>query len=536
MRHPAPRSNRSSPTLALLRSAERLLHPVPAAGAAVHGVLLYPERYQIGMSNLAVHTLLRALNQDGIACERAFLPAEADLAALSAPRRPLTSFETGTPLAQFDFVAITCPFELDYLNIPLLLQLGGIAPLAADRPPGAPLVLLGGPAPTANPEPPAPFVDAIAIGELEPIAAELREVLAGLAAPLPDKAAALAQLAALPGMYVPALAGQGSAQPPVRRLYAPRLDQFDTASLILTPHTEFASRFLVEVGRGCGRGCRFCMAQAVYHPVRVRRPEQIMAAFEPARPHTDLIGLVGAALSDYPWIDELCLRLREAGASISVSSVRAESVTPTLLQSLAESGQRTVTYAPEAGDAELRASVGKAMTDAQLLAAIGLAAAAGLSEVKLYFMLGLPGETLDHVDSIGRLLGGLVTAFPSLRFTLSASPFVPKPHTPLEMESMPAVSELRRRAARLGSLVRRLPRVRARFGSPRWAVAQAALSRGGRELSEPLLRASLGDRSLQALEAAMAQAGLELDSYRSPVPSGATEPPWKVVDMACRGR
>ncbi len=263
--------------------------------------------------------------------------------------------------------------------------------------------------------------------------------------------------------------------------------------------------------------------------MRVRRPETMVKAFESIRPHTHLVGLVSAAISDYPWIDELCTELRGAGASLAVSSLRAESATRVLLEALADSGQRSVTYAPEAGTEELRRAIGKPMTDQHLFDAVALAAEAGLREVKLYFMLGLPGETEDDVEAIGRQLAQLCAVFPSMRFIVSAAPLVPKPHTEFELVEMLPVAELRRRGAHLREALQKLRRVRLRLGSPRWAVVQATFSRGGRELGQVILQASLRGGLLQDVQAAMKAAGMRLDDYRSAL----VTKPWNVVDAGC---
>ncbi len=526
------------PSQAELLADEVALRRIPAPGATVRGVLLYPNTYRVGMSNLAVHYLLGALNCEGVACERAFVPRRDELFGLQAAGRPLTSLETNTPLGGFDFVAVTCSYELDYLNIPLALQVGGIHPVAEARGEGDPLVLMGGPAVTANPEPMATFADAIVIGELEPVEEQLRGILRKLGAGA-GKGAVLEELATLPGVYVPSLTAAGKGEVRIRRLRADNLDEVATSSVILTPHTEFGGRFLIEVARGCGRSCHFCLARRIYHPVRLRRPATIIAAFEGIKQYSRRIGLISAALSDYPWIDELCRGLRSAGAQLSVATVRAESVTRELVQTLAASGQRSITYAPEAGSEQLRRAIGKPMTDEQLSEAVALAAEAGLRGIKLYFMIGLPGESADDIEAIGALVQRLEEDFPALHFTVSVSPLVPKPHTKLELYDMPSVAELKRRSRQLWSLLQGRRGVRLRLGSARWALVQAAFSRGGRELGQVILNASLEGGTVHDVQAAMSAAGLRLDAYRSAVHSAGGRLPWQIVQVndcrACEG-
>lgn len=463
------------------------LRPVRDRGRAV---LVFPNTYHLGMSSLAVHSIYGLLNSADVTCERAFWePGTQDLRSL----------ESGTPLAGFDFVLISSSFEMDWLALPALLSAGGLPVLREERDERHPIIIAGGAAVTGNPEPLAELVDALVIGEVEPIGSQLVNLLAEA----DSREEVLDALEHLPGLYLPDRQHMCAAQ----RLCAADLDAFQTASEILTPATEFGDRFLVEVSRGCGRSCDFCLARRIYHPFRARRPEGVLAALDRALVHTRRVGLVGAAISDYPWLEELLEGLRNRGASVSVSSIRAESVTPGLLEALAASGQDTLTLAPEAGSDSLRSSIGKPMHEEDLARAVQMAVAAGLRRFRLYFMVGLPGETEEDMDAIGKLAGRLKALAPRTAFSATLSPFVPKRHTPLARAPFGPVSVLNRRLHRATRALRAAGIGDVTGESPRAAEVQAILSRGGRELGRALVAAGEAGGSLSEFRRLARQTG-----------------------------
>lgn len=445
------------------------LRPVQDRGRAV---LVFPNSYHLGMSSLAVHALYGLLNRADVTCERAFW---------EPGTRALRSLESNTPLAGFDFVLLSSSFELDWLQLPALLQAGGLPPLREERDERHPILLAGGPAVTGNPEPIADLVDALVIGEVEPIGSRLAQLMAEA----DSRGRLLDALEALPGLYLPDRQQVCTTQ----RLWAADLDAFSTTSEILTPATEFGDRFLVEISRGCGRSCDFCLARAIYHPFRVRRPAGILAAVDGALPYTHRVGLVGASISDYPWLEELLAGLRNRHLSISVSSIRAESVTPALLEALAASGQDTLTLAPEAGTDRLRAAIGKPMQEADLVRAVECGVAAGLHRFRLYFMVGLPGETDEDVEAIGELAARLKAVAPRAALSATLSPFVPKCHTPLQGAPFGPIGVISRHLERAKAALRRAGVFDVTGESPRAAEVQAILSRGGRDLGRILLAA-----------------------------------------------
>ena len=475
--------------------------------------LVSPTAYRVGMSSLSLQAVYALLSRTGqVTVERAFLPAEGDACR---------SLETGTHLAQFDAIAFSAAFELDYLRVPRMLHSAGLPPRREDRADRHPLVIAGGAAVTSNPLPLADFVDAFVIGEVETIAGDLAAALGEQ-----TKGAQLEALAALPGVYVPSR-HDGR---PVERLATPDLDDWPTHSIILTPHAEFANCFLVEVGRGCGRLCRFCLAAHIHRPLRQRSVASLLRTARQGLQHTDRLGLLGAALSDYRDIGPLAADLAALGARISTSSLRTESVTPELVAALAQGGQRQITLAPEAGTGRLRGVIRKPTSDDDLRAAIETALAAGLTDLKLYFMVGLPTETDEDVEAIAALVSSLKREFPRARFGVSLAPFVPKPHTPFQWAPMAPLAMLEQRVQRL----RRALVGQARFEaeSCRWSVVQAILARGGMELGEVVATAAAGGGTATAFFRALAKSGHDPDAYLAPDQDLRKPLPWDFVATA----
>lgn len=502
-----------------LLASERGVH-VRDWGGRLPIVLGYPNSYAVGMSSLAIHGLYRWFNAlPGVVCERAF----AWLGRRHERGAPLVTLESQRPVREAAALALSVSFELDYIHLLEMLRRAPLPLRAAERHEGDPFVILGGPAVAANPAPLAPVADAIVIGEAEPILAELTDVLReSWARP---RAATLAALAALPGVYAPAL-HDGRA---IQRLCQGDLDAYPTGTHIIAPQAEFGDMFLIEISRGCLRGCRFCLAGQWYRPLRERSLESVLAQAQEGLAHRTKIGLVGAAVSDYSAIDDLAARLRQMGAALSVSSLRVHPLSLPLLAALAESGSQAITLAPEAGSERLRRAIRKGVTHEQIMRAVE-AVRGRFASLKLYFMIGLPSEEDEDIEALLELVGEVARLF-QREVVVNVTPFVPKAHTPYQREAMAPAEVLEARLARLREGCRAL-RTPLRAEGVAESRAQALLARGDLALGEALL--ALPHTAPARLERALQRAGLETEAYLAArAPQAAL--PWDFVAASAEG-
>src|SRR5713101_798691 len=388
-------------------------------GDRLRVALAFPNTYWVGMSNLGFQTVYRLFNaEDDIVCERFFLPPKQELAELSASNAPLLTLESQTPVGAFDVVAFSVSFEWDYVNVLTLLRLAGIPSYAAERSARHPLIVIGGAVTFVNPEPLSPFADAIAAGEGEALVPGFRRAVAAAT----GRDDLLRRLATERGFYVPSLyepqyaedrtlAGYSvragvDAPLPVRKAALKTTEAVDPpVTSIFTPDTEFGSRFLIEVVRGCANLCRFCWAGYNYLPVRPFPADRILQLAEEARTHASRVGLVSIALCDHPEIDRILARLLEMGYGISPASLRLDDLTESIVELLRASGERGITIAPETGSDRLRRVVNKTVTNDEILDRAELIFASGIENLKLYYMIGLPTETDDDLVAIRDLTG-----------------------------------------------------------------------------------------------------------------------------------
>ena len=485
-----------------LLQAETHLHPHGRVGQLAI-CLVSPSRYQTGMSSLGFQTVYALLaGSTDIRCERAFLPDRDMLEEYHRSGTPLLSLESSTPLADFDVIAFSTSFEPDYLNIPVILNLARISLYSRQRSQSDPLIIAGGAAFFINPEPVADFIDAICIGEGEDI---IPALIATLLSPVDNGRQGLLQaLSAISGVYVPAFylpryadgllvgydADAGAPLPVTRAAVC--LEQHEpSASQILTENTEFGDMFLVEVARGCPRGCRFCSSGFIYGAFRQQPYEHIIARIDEGLTHRAKVGLVGAAVSDYVEIGRLCRYIVEKGAKVSVSSLRIDRIDPDMLDCLIACGHKTVSLAPEGGSQRMRDVIRKNLTEAQILNACEMLIARDILNLKLYFIIGLPGETDADLDEMVRLVETIRERVIERgrankrlgEITLSVNPFIPKPFTPFQWCGMEPLTSLERKVKLLEGRLRKLSNVKLKVESLRESYLQALLSRGDRRLS-----------------------------------------------------
>jgi len=518
-------------------------------GGRLRVALAFPNTYFVGMSNLGFQTVYSLFNaEDGIVCERTFLPPKSEVEALRASGAGLVTLESQTPVREFDIFALSVSFEWDYTNVLTLLRLAGIPLRAADRTRHDPIVMIGGAVTFVNPEPLAPFADIIAAGEGEalipPLVHTFREAT--------DRSDMLRRLVNERGFYVPAfydvtyaadgtieqfVTRDGTAAPPVVRKAALRAtDAVDPpATRIFTPETEFGSRFLVEVVRGCANLCRFCWAGYNYLPVRAFPKDRIIELAKQARPHSNRVGLVSIALCDHPQIEEILTELVEMGYSISPASLRLDDLTPTILRLLRQSGERTITIAPETGSDRLRRVINKTMTNDEILAAADSIFATGFENLKLYFMLGIPTETDDDLVAIRDLTQQLreimlTHARPRGqvgRIVASVNPLVPKPATAYQWLPMEDDASIERKIKRMRSLTADIDNVYFNIKSERHSFYQALLSLGDRRVA-PAIEAA--ERNGGNWRAAVKEAGIDADFYVFRDRSRDRVLPWDIID------
>ena len=511
--------------------------------------LCFPNSYFVGMSNLGLQTVYRLFNADDrVVCERVFLPGKQEMAARGRRRAPLVALESQTPVREFDVFAFSVSFEWDYTNVLTLLGLAGLRARAADRDPRDPLIVIGGAVTFVNPEPLAPFADVIAAGEGEMLVPALVDAWHAAA----DRPGLLARLAQERGFYVPSFydvryAGPGrvaeiaprpgSGAPAVVRKAAVkaalRLDPPSTT--IFTPDTEFGSRLLIEVVRGCANLCRFCWAGYNYLPVRPFPADRILEIAEAARPYASRVGLVSIALCDHPEVVHILERLVAMGYGISPASLRLDDLTPPIVGLLRQSGERSITIAPETGSDRLRRVINKTVTNDQILDRADLIFSAGIENLKLYYMIGLPTETDDDLVAIRdltvqireRMLAHARPRGTVGRIVASVNPLVPKPGTTYQWAPMLDASTVDRRADRLRALVSGLDNVYFNIKSERHSYYQGLLSLGDRRVADAI---ELAQQNGGDWRSAVAAAGLDAEAYLYRDRSADAFLPWQIID------
>ncbi len=510
--------------------------------------LAYPNLYRTGMSNLGFQTIYKLFNSlPGASCDRVFLPDPPEEEELSRRDSVLVSLESRRPLRDFDILAFSVAFEGDYLNILKILSMGRIDLERQSRSGDAPLIMGGGVAVTLNPEPLADFFDLFFIGEGEELLPEFYHRYRELRKTSFREELLLALQREVEGVYAPAcyeprrdnthrLVPLYSGLPQrIRRRRVSDLDRYPTEECIETADAEFGEMFLLEVNRGCGRGCRFCAAGYLYRPVRYRSLGIIADFLARGVRNKGKLGLIGTAVSDHPELASICKYILEQGGRLGIGSLRIDRLSADILQKLKAGGLETLALAPEAATDRLREVIKKGITEGEIRRAVELLIEHDILNVRLYFMIGLPTETADDVRGIIELteriklwageFSGKTKKF--RRITLSINQFIPKPSTPFQWLPLEDITAVKQKLKVIGQAFRRDPTVKIIHDPPRWNYIQAVLSLGDRRAGE-LLRAAhqFKGRWPQAIR----QSGFNPDDYvyrRKPYQEVL---PWEIID------
>jgi radical SAM family uncharacterized protein/radical SAM-linked protein len=579
MTHPTPEAVRTAlddilprvqkPTRYL--GIERNLIRKPWEQTGVRVALAFPDAYEIGMSHQGTRILYHLINRrpDALA-ERTFAPMPDMAEELRGAGLPLFTLESYRAVAEFDAVGISLQSELNYINIPYMLDLAGLARRASNRKNGDPIVLGGGPC-TANPEPVADFFDAILIGDGEAGLDRILDVLRDGRAEGADRSLTLQRLAAIPGVYVPSFyrwhAASSQGEParwetaeenavfPVKRVWVDRLDPADQPESVIVPFADvIQDRLGMEIMRGCTQGCRFCQAGYWYRPVREHDPEVVADRIERQICDTGFseVGLLSLSTADYsqvePLVYNLAERLQNQRVSVSLPSLRADAFSVGLAEAVSRVRKSGFTFAPETGSDRLRRVINKTFTNADMVRAAESAFAKGWQLIKVYAMIGLPTETDDDLEELARLAeditaaGRRVTGGRKVQVKVSVGCFIPKAWTPFQWQPFAGVNELHRRISWLKHRFKRIRGAKLTWSDPEESALESLLSRGSRDLAAAIERAhDLGSvfdgwsdhLDLQAWRQAFVDCGIDVNRELGGREFTDTLP-WDLIDAGVR--
>ena len=514
--------------------------------------LVYPNVYRVGMANLGFQFLYRYLNSfPEVRAERFFLP-DAASEKYGFPRGAVSE-ETARPLTDFPLIAFSIPFENDYLNVPRILSAAGISPLENERRSGDPIIVAGGVSISMNPEPLAPFLDLAFIGEIDEEAAEnfsslLVDILSDHSIFRMDRKSFKKQFQNTPGVYVPSAykfhfteigtIAEISAEPGFpNRVHAVKRRSKESSvpvSVLFTSQAEFGESFLVETNRGCGRGCRFCAGGWIHFPVRhaefARFRQEVDEAIDGGR----TIGLIGSDLAGHPELEEILAHIVKRGGKFSLSSIRPEGLTPQIMKFLRRTGQKTATLAPETASPRMKKVIGKEIASERFYELVDQLVTAGIPNLRFYFMVGLPTETCEDVESIVDFVLESRKIFVEAsrpqkkigKIGVQVNAFVPKPWTPFQWAGMLTINELERRFRIIRKALSKEPNLAVRVESAKQAVIQGLLSRGDRRIAPAVLGAADQTGSLSGV---IRKRAIDLNFYVHRERSADEIFPWDVT-------
>ncbi len=511
----------------------------------IKAALSFPDLYEVGMSHLGFKLIYHLLNGRGdTACERVFAPAPDMQELMEREGVPLFTLESRAPVRAFDVLGFSLSYELDYSNVLNMLKLSGVPLLSKERDESYPLVMAGGPS-ALNPEPLADFVDFFVIGEAEESLPEIIESLKARgygSGRRPPKEETLEGIAGIDGVYVPSLLPAGSKIK--RRVVLGLAGSFFPVKQIVPYISIVHDRAVVEIMRGCPHLCRFCQARAAYHPRRERPADEVITLSEEIIKATgyEEISLLSLSAGNHsqiiPIIDALTSRFGPAGVNVSLPSLRIEKILedlPSLLSRIKKSG---LTFAPEAGTERLRKAIRKEISMDELAAAVSSAVRSGWNRVKLYFMIGFPGEGEEDLDGIAEVIRMVRNIDRRINVNVSVNPFIPKPHTPFQWYDMDTEERLRRKISYLRDRAR-IKRVKLKFHDPKLSALEGVFSLGDRRLGRVLARAvDKGCRldgwtehlDLAAWDEAFREEGIDPAGYIRPGREIGDPLPWDFIE------
>ena len=515
--------------------------------------LAYPNQYRTGMANLGFQTIYKIFNDlPSFLCERVFLPVSGNDAKFVSGAAGIFSIENQKAINEFDILAFSISFENDYPNVLKMLDLAGIPLLTKDRSENHPLVIGGGIALTLNPEPLADFFDLFILGEAEEVLPEFCRYFEEARRLGHDRRKLLDNLQRqinniyVPGLYevkycveskIQSIMPKDAGLPEkIKIKHIKDINTFYTEEVISAPETEMEDMFLVEVNRGCARSCRFCAASFVYRPVRFRSYKEIAASVDHGLKRKKKIGLVGTAVSEHPDLARICEYIIAKSARAGLGSLRIDQIDEKIVDLIKANGIETVALAPEAGSQRMRDVLRKDITQDDIMRAVELLAEKDIPNLRLYFMVGLPGEVEQDIDAIIELTGTIqhhiLSKFEGKkkfrRITLSVNQFIPKPATPFQWCALADVNAVGRKIKKIENAFRREKSIKVIHDVPKWNYVQALLSLGDRRVGEILLAVNrLEGNWAQALK----EVNINADFYVYRQKQSDEVLPWDIIDL-----